>query len=206
LGYSLIRSAVIFLVLWLITHKNKNFNYLFDGIVYSVFVSLGFAVFENIHFILQNNLELLLPKLITSVCCRLFIGIIMGYFYTMWNMRFAANQIENKLLKAGVVEKDNIKAATPWFVASIVVPMLISGLYYLAGSLQNDNVVVVFYTAVFFVFGASFLTINQIAKKDVSYGKYLYRIIAKGHNKITPQIIEQVMAEDLFDDEEVLGE
>ena len=32
----------------------ENFNYVFDGVIYAVFVSLGFAALENIEFIAEN--------------------------------------------------------------------------------------------------------------------------------------------------------
>ena len=191
-GFSLIRICIQWAVLFLITYRNKHFNYLFDGVVYSVFVSLGFVVAENVHFLLQNDSELLLPKLITSVPCQLFIGIIMGYFYTMAHMRFAANVIEDKLLRSGTVQKDNIRSSAPWTVFGIAIPFLASGLYALAGSVRNDLFSTFFYLLVFVVFGVSFYLINQIASGDVSYGKYLYRMIAKAHPELSPEKIQEI--------------
>lgn len=43
IGVALVEEGLKFLILILVTRKNKNFNSLFDGIIYSVFVSLGFA-------------------------------------------------------------------------------------------------------------------------------------------------------------------
>ena len=39
------------------TWNDMNFNYRFDGIVYAVFVSLGFAAFENIGYVLGYGLS-----------------------------------------------------------------------------------------------------------------------------------------------------
>ena len=36
--------------------RDPNFNYRFDGIVYAVFVSLGFAAFENISYVVGYGL------------------------------------------------------------------------------------------------------------------------------------------------------
>ena len=195
-GFSLVRICFQWLCLFLITYKNKNFNYLFDGVVYSVFLSLGFAVAENVHFIMQNDIELLLPKLLTSVACQLFVGIVIGYYYTMWHMRFNANKIENVLKEKKLVENDNIKSSAPWLCAGIVIPFLTSAVYALAGSLHNEIIEIVFYTAVFTVFGISFLTVDQMASKDGSYGKYLYKIIAKGHPELSPETIKNALAEE----------
>ncbi len=201
LGYALVRVCIQWAVLSLITYRNKNFNYLFDGVVYSVFVSLGFVVAENVHFLLQNDAELLLPKLITSVPCQLFIGIVMGYFYTMGHMRFAANTVEDKLLRSGAVEKDNIKSSAPWMICGIAIPVLANGSYALAGSVHNDVFTVIFYLIVFVVFAVSFYLIHQIASDDVSYGKYLYRIIAKAHPDLPPAKIQEIATTDLKEDD-----
>ena len=192
-GFSLIRICFQWLVVFLVTHKNKNFDYLFDGVVYSVFVSLGFAISENVHFLMQNDIELLLPKLITSVACQLFVGIIIGYYYTMWHMRFNANKIENALKEKDIIKKDNIRSSAKWLIAGIAIPFLTSGTYALAGSLHNDIIKIVFYTAVFTVFGLSFQAIDQMASKDGSYGKYLYKIIAKAHPELSPEIIDNAL-------------
>ncbi len=193
IGFSLIRVFVIWAALFLVTRKNKNFNFLFDGIVYSVFISLGFAVSENLHFVLQNDLEMLIPKLLTSVPCSLFIGILMGYYYTMWHMRFVANSIESDLLKAEVIKKDNIRSSAPWLICSLIIPFIINGVYVLAGSINGSVITFIFYALIFILFGISFVAINQIAEKDTAYGRYLYRIIAKGHPELSAEKIESVI-------------
>ena len=43
----LIEEGAKFFFLYKFTWKDKAFNYRFDGIVYAVFVSLGFAALEN---------------------------------------------------------------------------------------------------------------------------------------------------------------
>lgn len=200
LGFSLVRVVIKWGALFLVTRKNKNFNYLFDGIVYSVFISLGFAVSENVHFIIQNDIEMLAAKLLTSVPCHLFIAILMGYYYTMWHMRFAANSIENDLLKAGIVEKDNIRSSAIWLVSSLLIPFAVNGIYVLAGSVNSDTVTLIFYAAVFLLFGISFLAIDQIAARDSSYGRYLYRIIAKGHPELSAEKIKAAVNAELGDE------
>lgn len=196
-GFALIRICLKWLVLFFVTRKNKNFNYLFDGIVYSVFISLGFCLCENAHFIIQNDWDMLVAKLLSSVPCHLFIGVLMGYYYTMWHMRFAANSIESDMLKAGIVEKDNIRSSAIWLIASFVIPLAVDGTYIFAGSVKNETVNLIFYTGVFLLFGISFIVIDSIASRDGSYGRYLYRIIAKGHPELSPEQISSAVKEEI---------
>lgn len=39
--------------------RDDNFNYKFDGVVYAVFVSLGFAAFENIMYVFSYGLSVI---------------------------------------------------------------------------------------------------------------------------------------------------
>ena len=41
---------------------DPNFNYRFDGVVYAVFVSLGFAAFENVLYVFRYGLSVVLPR------------------------------------------------------------------------------------------------------------------------------------------------
>lgn len=63
------------------TWKDWNFNYLFDGVVYSAFVSLGFAAFENIKYIFSYGLSVALPRALLAIPGHLGFSVFMGIFY-----------------------------------------------------------------------------------------------------------------------------
>lgn len=194
-GFSLMQILVKWLVLYFITHRSKHFNYLFDGIVYSVFLSVGYAFAENLHFAVQNDTELLLPKLLASVPCHLFVGIIMGYFYTMWRVRFIANGIENDMLRRGIVKEDRVRSSAVWLIMSIALPFTAMGFYLYAGSSSNDVLSFVFYTLVFTLYGFSFIIVDRLAVKDGSSKRYLFRLIAKGHGELSSEDVERFVSE-----------
>ena len=185
IGHALIQTVIKWLVLVFITRKNKNFNYLFDGVIYSVFVSIGFALAENIHFLSENSIEFLLPKLLTSVPCHLFIAILMGYYYTMWHVRYSANVVESHMIKNKTITADKVKTSAPWFTASLLVPVMIHGLFFTASSARNDILTLAFYFVVFFLYGISFIIVNDIASKDKRTVAYLFRLISKGHPELS---------------------
>lgn len=71
-----------FLALKKATWNNKNFNYFFDGIVYAVFVSLGFAAIENIEYVIFNGgVSTAILRMFTAVPGHTCYGVVMGYFY-----------------------------------------------------------------------------------------------------------------------------
>ena len=66
-----------------ITWKNKEFNYIYDAIVYAVFVALGFATIENIIYVLgsEGGISIAILRAILSVPGHAFDGVFMGYYY-----------------------------------------------------------------------------------------------------------------------------
>lgn len=71
-------SKFIF-VRWVL-YPNSNFNEPFDGIVYSVTVSLGFAGLENILYVMDGGIETAVLRMFTAVPAHATFGVLMGYF------------------------------------------------------------------------------------------------------------------------------
>ena len=83
---SFVEEIFKFLVLYYLVWYNKNFNEPFDGIVYSVFVSLGFAGVENILYITSPHLggmPTALARAVFSVPGHMWFGVAMGYYFAM---------------------------------------------------------------------------------------------------------------------------
>lgn len=64
------------------TWKSEEFNSSFDGIVYAVFVSLGFATFENLLYVLDSGLSTAILRMFTAVPGHAYDAVLMGYFYS----------------------------------------------------------------------------------------------------------------------------
>jgi len=71
------------LFLYWIIWKNKAFNEKFDGIVYAVFVSLGFACLENIFYVFSNGVAIGLLRAVLSVPAHALFGVIMGFYFSL---------------------------------------------------------------------------------------------------------------------------
>ena len=63
------------------TWHSPEFNYIFDGIVYAVVVSLGFATIENILYLLDGDLSTAVMRAVFSVPGHAIDGVFMGSFY-----------------------------------------------------------------------------------------------------------------------------
>jgi len=64
-----------------LTWKNPAFNYRFDGIVYCMSASIGFAIVENISYAFSYGFANTIVRALTAVPAHTIFGIMMGHFY-----------------------------------------------------------------------------------------------------------------------------
>jgi len=87
-----------FIALLLIFWRHREFDERFDGIVYAVFVSLGFAAVENILYVYASGMETGIMRALTAVPAHALFGITMGYYLGL--ARFMPGEKRILLLKA----------------------------------------------------------------------------------------------------------
>ncbi len=87
-------ELVKYLALYLLVWKSPSFNEKFDGIVYAVFVSLGFAAVENILYVTDNGFQTALVRALTAVPAHAIFGVTMGYYFGIAHM-YAEIRTEN---------------------------------------------------------------------------------------------------------------
>ena len=78
------------------SQPRRAFNEPFDGIVYAVMVSMGFAMVENLMYVFQGGLQVALIRAFTAVPAHATFGIIMGYF--MGKAKFNGMRIADNLI------------------------------------------------------------------------------------------------------------
>ncbi|MCQ2285851.1 MAG: PrsW family glutamic-type intramembrane protease [Bacteroidales bacterium] len=99
------------LFLYLLVWKSKHFDEYFDGIVYAVFISLGFAGIENVLYVFSSGVETGILRAVFAVPAHFLFAVVMGYF-------FAFAKFSRK----------------PWkkiwcFLMTFVCPVLLHGIY-----------------------------------------------------------------------------
>ena len=70
-----------YLFLKLRTWKSAEFNCLFDGMLYAVYISLGFAVWENLLYSFSNGMGTALVRAVTAIPGHACFGVFMGMLY-----------------------------------------------------------------------------------------------------------------------------
>ena len=131
---------------------SPHFNYRFDGVVYSVFVSLGFAAYENIQYVLNYGLSVALPRALLAVPAHMSFAVFMGAFYS-----------RAKLMDAdGDDWGCHINLWTGYLVA-----VLLHGAYDACALSGSNLAVIAFAILVIVMFLSVFLMIKRESKTDM---------------------------------------
>lgn len=132
------------------TWKSPHFNCQFDAVVYAVSVSLGFALWENIGYVVSYGMQAALARAITAVPGHACFGVFMGAFYGV------AKESDNR----GFAE-----ASLLWRVLSVLVPSLIHGCYDFIATAPDlpAGVFMLFLALVLFT---AFVTVRILSRKD----------------------------------------
>ncbi len=135
------------------TWKNPNFNYRFDGVVYSVFVSLGFAAIENIGYVFSQGLSVAFIRALTAVPAHMGFAVFMGLFYA----------------RAKLFEKKGEKRTkTVNLIAAYVMPVLLHGFYDACAMIGNVLATLLFIIFVIVMYVVVITVIKKEAKTDVA--------------------------------------
>ncbi|MDG4717170.1 PrsW family intramembrane metalloprotease [Winogradskyella marincola] len=74
----------------------KAFNEPYDGIIYAVMVSMGFACTENILYVIQGGYGTAILRAFTAVPAHATFGVLMGYF--MGLAKFSNNRVKLNII------------------------------------------------------------------------------------------------------------
>lgn len=77
---ALIEEGSKFIFVRGILYRNRNFNEPYDGIIYAVMVSMGFATLENILYSFEHGVGVALFRMFTAVPAHASFAVLMGYF------------------------------------------------------------------------------------------------------------------------------
>ena len=143
---SLIEEGYKYIILLISSWKNRNFNHRYDAIVYSVFLSLGFATIENILYVVRNNYVVALYRAIVSVPAHAFYAVGCGYFLG--------------LAKEASIKKDTKKKVLFLFLAFLI-PWILHGVFDFLLLTENSILLGVFFSFVTFLYILSYLQIKK---------------------------------------------
>lgn len=140
-----LKASMAYEIAW----RNKNFNHIYDGIVYCVFTSLGFATLENILYVFTYGNMTGILRAIVSVPGHAFFGVTMGYYmgFAKYNEHIADNSKKTR----------NI-------LLSILLPIVFHGLFDFLLLTNNQLMIIIFFIFVLVLYIISYLKIRKLSK------------------------------------------
>ena len=148
IGIALIEEVSKYIMLKKISWKSNDFRYIYDGIVYAVFVSLGFATIENILYVLNGGISVGIMRAILSVPAHAFFGIMMGLYYGMAKKATFLNNNNE--------ETKNKKLA-------ILIPTILHGIFDFCLFAEIDILVLFYLVFVIFLYINSFRIVKKMS-------------------------------------------
>jgi RsiW-degrading membrane proteinase PrsW (M82 family) len=144
---ALVEESFKFFFLYKFTFRSPEFNYRFDGVVYAVFVSMGFAILENVLYVFQGGLGVAVTRALLALPLHAACGVYMGIAY--------GQQKVNSLYKSASF--GSVAAA------SLPVPILIHGFYdFCAFSVESKPSFALIF--IVFVIAVFIFTLKQLKK------------------------------------------
>ena len=133
------------------TWRNPEFNCQFDGVVYGVFVALGFALWENIGYVAAFGLTTAMLRAVTAVPGHACFGVFMGVWYGMAKRREGAG---------------DMKGSKRMRMRALLIPALLHGFYDFAASRESDASSLVFIVFVILMFVTAYRMARRASDND----------------------------------------
>lgn len=147
-GVALVEEFSKWLVLYHISYNHFEFDQVFDMIVYSAFVSLGFACFENILYVFENGMGTAIIRGLLAVPGHFCDGIFMGYYLSM--------------AKVYDINKNNFSKRKNIFL-SLFVPTILHGFYDFCLFSGNFVFIILFFFFIIILYVKSFNRIKKMS-------------------------------------------
>ena len=133
------------------TWRSPEFNCLFDGVVYAVAVSLGFALWENIGYVLTYGMGAAVARALTAVPGHACFGVFMGAWYGFAKRRELMGDAERSARCRRM---------------AVLVPALLHGAYDFIAARQTEALTVIFIVFVIAMFVGALRLVSRLSKRD----------------------------------------
>ena len=153
IGVAAIEEGCKYFFLKTQTWNHPAFNYRFDGIVYAVSVSLGFAALENVEYVFMYGLGTAVSRALLAIPLHCICGIFMGHFYG-----------EAKLGDARRIPEYRSRN----LIFAFLLPMLIHGFYDFALSTDSGIFTLIFIIYVIVLDIIAIRSIRRFSAEDIA--------------------------------------
>lgn len=154
IAVALIEEWSKWIVLYKMSFNNYEYDETYDMIVYAVFVSLGFAFLENLLYVYSSGVATGFLRGILSIPGHAFFGVFMGYYLNLAKMSSIKQDEESK---------------NKYLLYSIVIPVLLHGVYDYCLFTQKPLFLFIFLIFVIMFFYNAFKKIKQESLHNIKF-------------------------------------
>ena len=149
----LVEEGCKYYFLYKMTWDHPEFNYLFDGVVYAVFVSLGFAGIENILYVFQFGLSVAVLRAVLAVPGHMAFAVFMGVFYGLAKLAHV---------------QGNEKLKNTYLILAYVVSVALHAFYDACAMIDTTFSAVLFIVFVVAMYVIVYRLVRNTSRKDIS--------------------------------------
>lgn len=154
IAIALVEEVCKWFFVYKISYNHNEFDTLYDMIVYSAFVALGFACFENILYVSSSGLLTGVIRAISAVPGHVCDGIFMGSYLALSKLNY---------------EKGNYKLSKKYKTLSLVIPIITHGIYDFCVFWDNPLFILIFIVFVITIFIICFRKVMEISRNNINF-------------------------------------
>jgi len=154
IGVSLVEEVSKWIMTYFISYNDMDFEEVYDMVIYAVFVSLGFAFFENLLYVYEGGISTGIVRAILAVPGHASDGVFMGYYLG--------------LAKYHSVVGDKSKK-NKYLLLSVLVPTILHGIYDYCLLVESYFFLGIFFVFVMIVFRTTIKKVKYIASSNIRF-------------------------------------
>lgn len=160
ISIALIEELCKWFMTYYIGYKAREFDEIYDIVVYAVFVALGFAAFENILYVFGiGSIQVGIMRGLLAIPGHVCDGVAMGYYLSL-------ARYHEKLGNQDLAKKNKIK--------SIIIPTIYHGIYDYCCFSFSGIFILVFVAFVIFIYTISLKRVKIAAQENMNVGQTRY--------------------------------
>ena len=157
IGVALVEELCKWIFCYKFSYNHIEFDEIYDMIIYSSFVSLGFACFENLLYVIEGGAVTGIARAITAVPAHACFGVFMGYYLGLSKLSYLNNRTD--------LQKKHV-------IKSIIIPTIMHGIYDYCLFSQNIILVLILIILIIYTY---INTVNKVKRISSITNKLKYK-------------------------------
>ena len=189
--YAATDIALAMIVLFAFTYKNKNFNSLFDGIVYVTYIIMGMTFVEILLFGYNAGWSLIALKSLVIIPLRMIIGVLMGFQYSKFKIHHLIYNKEKSLNAAEKLHTISGFKKYKLLILMFFIPLLLIGAYEFSELVNTNGWRYLYYILLACMYFYSTKKLSRVSDDDDLFVNIVRKSILRKHSTLSAEDYDQ---------------